>query len=233
MKIEEILKYEAANRNSIYLFKEGIFLRAYEQSAMRFVEYIADFHVFKKHFKIVNADVCYLGFPYKSFSALFEKKGIANFSETSKFVVVNGCPSRQDFAEWKRNIQLPTADDIRPQVLLRPDVTPKDLQNLQIFKRGYDIMVDLHRYAETMPRAHRYTIGARIKEEAIKLGVSTYRIGKNREVGQNWDAAVESIEVIRLLLRLLVDLKQISMRYFESLNMNMEYLYLSLTKGNR
>ena len=230
MKIEEILKIESTNKDSIILFKEGIFLRAYERSAMRFTEYIADFKVFKKHYKIVNADVCYLGFPYSNHQVLFEKNHIATYAETGKFVVVSGCPSKGDFDFWKANIQLPTAKDYKPQVLLHPDVKPKDLKNLHIFKRGYDIMVELHRYVETMPRAHRYTIGERVKNESIALAVSTYRIGHDRCVDENSMSAAENIEVIRLMLRLLADLKQISVRYFAKINQDLEYLYIELQK---
>lgn len=228
MKIEEILNIESTNKDSIILFKEGIFLRAYEQSAMRFTEYVANFKVFKKHYKIVNAEVCYLGFPYSNFKILFEKHHIDKYAETERFVVVHACPSKQDFKVWKSNIQLPTVEDVSPQVLFRPDVKPKDLKNLQIYKSGYDIMVELHRYAETMPRAHRYTIGERIKNESISLAVNTYRIGQNREVERNKSYAVENIEIIRLLLRLLTDLKKISQNYFVMINQRLEYLYLGL-----
>lgn len=123
---------------------------------------------------------------------------------------------------------MPTVEDVSPQVLFRPDVKPKDLKNLQIYKSGYDIMVELHRYAETMPRAHRYTIGERIKNESISLAVNTFRIGQNREVERNKSYAVENIEIIRLLLRLLTDLKQISQNYFVMINQRLEYLYLGL-----
>ncbi|MBQ6155939.1 MAG: four helix bundle protein [Bacteroidales bacterium] len=230
MKIEEILRIESTNTDSIILFKEGIFLRAYERSAMRFTEYIAEFKVFKRHFKVVNADVCYLGFPYSNHKILFESSQIKNYSETGYYLVIFGCPSKGDFEIWKANIQLPTAEDHKPQVLLRPDVQPKELKNLHIFKRGYDIMVELHRYAETMPRTHRYTIGERIKNESIALAVATYRIGHDRCVRENRVSAVEHIEIIRLMLRLLTDLKQVSVRYFAKINQDLEYLYVELLK---
>lgn len=230
MKIEEILRIESTNSDSIILFKEGIFLRAYERSAMRFAEYVADFKVFKKYYKIVNSDVCYLGFPYSNHKILFEKCRISNYSETDKFVVVNGCPSRDDFEVWKAGIQLPKAEDYKPHVLLHPDVQPKELKNLHIFKRGYDILVELHRYAETMPRAHRYTVGERIKKEAISLAVASYRIGHDRDEKENKAVAAENVEVIRLMLRLLVDLKQISAKYFVKINQDLEFLYMELLK---
>ena len=53
-------------------------------------------------------------------------------------------------------------EDVKPQILLRPNVSKKELENLRIYKMGYDLLVELHRYSESMPRIHRYTIGERI-----------------------------------------------------------------------
>lgn len=228
MKIEKILQYESQNNDTIILFKEGIFFRAYEQSAMRFTEYVAPFKVFKKYYKIVNAEVCYLGFPMKSVQMLFQKVNITHFADTKDFLVVNDCPSKGNFEVWKEQVKLPTEEDVKPQTLLRPDVSKKELKNLQIYKMGYDMLVELHRYAETMPRAHRYTIGERIRNEAIGLSVAAYRIGQDRNMAENRRKGVDSIEVIRLMLRLLVDLKQISLPYFSSLNVKLEQLYSQL-----
>jgi hypothetical protein len=63
MTISEILKIEETNTAQIYLIKEGFFWRAYERSAYRFVKYIRNFQVIKKHIKKVNQEVCYIGFP--------------------------------------------------------------------------------------------------------------------------------------------------------------------------
>ena len=228
MKIEKILEYEAQNNDTVILFKEGIFLRAYERSAMRFTEHIAPFKVFKKFYKIVNAEVCYLGFPMKSVRMLFQKVNITRFADMAEFMVVYGCPSKENFEVWKAGVQLPTAEDMKPETLLRPNVSKKDLKNIQIYKMGYDLMVELYRYAETMPKVHRYTVGERVRSEAIELSVVTYRIGQDRDVAENKRKAVECIEIIRLMLRMLVDLKQISLPYFTSLNVKIEHLYKQL-----
>ena len=228
MKIEKILQYESQNKDTIILFKEGIFFRAYEQSAMRFTEYIAPFKVFKKYYKIVNAEVCYLGFPMKSLDMLFQKVNITRFADTKDFLVVYDCPSKGNFEVWKANVKLPGIEDVKPETLMRPNVSKKELKNLQIYKMGYDMLVELHRYAETMPRTHRYTIGERIRNEAIGLSVATYRIGQDRDITENKRNGVDNIEIIRLMLRLLVDLKQISLPYFSSLNVKLEQLYSQL-----
>ena len=199
---------------------------------MRFTEYVAPFKVFKKYYKIVNAEICYLGFPMKSVQMLFQKANITHFVDMERFLVVYDCPSKGNFEVWKESVQLPALEDVKPQTLLRPDVSKKELKNLQIYKMGYDLLVELHRYAATMPRAYRYTVGDRIRNEAIELSVVTYRIGQDRQVVENKRRGIDCVEIIRLMLRLLVDLKEISLPYFSELNVRIEKLYYQLQLGN-
>ena len=131
MKREKILEYEAQNNDTVILFKEGIFLRAYERSAMRFTEHIAPFKVFKKFYKIVNAEVCYLGFPMKSVRMLFQKVNITRFADMAEFMVVYGCPSKENFEVWKAGVQL--------WQLLKP-------QNCPVERQKRWIMADNVRY---------------------------------------------------------------------------------------
>lgn len=230
MKIETILRHEDSNKDSIILVKEGIFFRAYERSAMRFTERIAPYKVFKKHYKIVNADVCYLGFPQKAFPVLVQQCNITNYTETDYYVVLFQCPSDTDFNQWKASIKLPTFEDVKPQIILREKVKPKDLKNLQIYKLGYDIMLELHRLVSNLPREHKFSVGERIKSEAIELGLSTYRIGMEKGVSENQKSIMERVETIRLLLRMLKDLKQLSLNYFSAVNVQMENLYQALER---
>ena len=69
---------------------------------MRFTEHVAQFKVFKKYFKIVNAEVCYLGFPTSNFKILLEKNGITKFAETEKFFIVHNTPLLKLIVDLKR-----------------------------------------------------------------------------------------------------------------------------------
>ena len=229
MKIETILSNEAANERDIVLYKEGIFFRAYERSAMRFVQHVAPFKVLKKHYKNVNADVCYLGFPMQNIAVLLQKNNLTRYSETQYYFVLFDMKEEGDFRQWKSEIPLPTVEDYRPQVIMRPDVTPKDMKNLEIFKAGYDLMLELHRYVAQMPRVSRFTIGEQVCAEAIKLGVACYHIGKNENVAFNRSEGASNLEIIRLMLRLLCDLKQMSKGFFAQVNRKIEYLYMELS----
>lgn len=230
MKIENILKHEASNESSIILFKEGIFYRAYERSAMRFTEYIADFKVFKKFFKVVNSEVCYLGFPMKNLPILMQRHGLTKYTETDYYCVIFDCPSQKDFDQWKASIELPTADDYKPVVLLRERVKPKDMNHLLIYKTGYDVMLELHRMVAQLPREHKFTVGDRIKNEALELSLAAYQIGLNKKIAENKLVVGERIEIIRLLLRMLRDLKCLSLHYFSEINTKLETLYIEVEK---
>lgn len=230
MKIETILQHEESNRDSVILFKEGIFLRAYERSAMRFTEHFAQFKVFRKYYKIVNTDVCYLGFPQKSFPTLLEKFNDIRYTETDYYIVIFGCPSQTDFNRWKASVKLPTIEDVKPQILLREKLKPKDLKNLQIYKSGYDIMLELHRLVSNLPREHKFSVGERIKSEAIEIGLSAYRIGLEKKGTEGRRRIAEGIETVRLLLRMLTDLKLLSLKYFSAVNVKMENLYQAVER---
>lgn len=65
MGISEILESEVEN-SLIKLHKEGLFWRAYEQSAFLFINNIKEYNVTKKYYKNVKQELVYLGFPQNS-----------------------------------------------------------------------------------------------------------------------------------------------------------------------
>lgn len=62
MKISEIVEHETKN-DGILLHREGIFWRAYEVSAYRFVNHIKSYQIKSKYYKNIRKDIVYLGFP--------------------------------------------------------------------------------------------------------------------------------------------------------------------------
>ncbi len=64
MKLKEIVGIEAISIGKTYLYKEGLFWRAYEVSAYLFVSYIKAYQATKKYYKVVEDDVIYIGFPH-------------------------------------------------------------------------------------------------------------------------------------------------------------------------
>lgn len=70
--IVHILSVESVNSGNIYLYREGIFYKAYERSAYAFITGVEKFMVKKKFVKCANQDVVSIGFPsdglYKHFT---------------------------------------------------------------------------------------------------------------------------------------------------------------------
>jgi len=73
MGVKEKIAQELNNENSIYLLKEGIFWRAYNQSAMRFVNNLKPLKIIRKYIKKVKQDIFYCGFPESSLDNIREK----------------------------------------------------------------------------------------------------------------------------------------------------------------
>ncbi len=62
MKIFEIVEKES-NNDAILLHREGIFWRAYEVSAYRFITHIKSYNIKSKYYKNIKKDIVYMGFP--------------------------------------------------------------------------------------------------------------------------------------------------------------------------
>ena len=72
-KINEILVVEESNDSSIYLYKEGAFWKAYQQSAYLLLKHCnVDYLVKHKYVKYVSTDVFYIGFPQSALQTLFK-----------------------------------------------------------------------------------------------------------------------------------------------------------------
>ena len=63
MTFREIIDREDQNTDSIWLYREGMFMKAYERSAFFAHTQIHEFKLSKRYIKTVNMDVISLGFP--------------------------------------------------------------------------------------------------------------------------------------------------------------------------
>ena len=63
MTFKEIISREEQNTDSIWLYREGMFMKAYERSAFFAHTLIHEFKLSKRYIKTVNMDVISLGFP--------------------------------------------------------------------------------------------------------------------------------------------------------------------------
>lgn len=85
------------------------------------------------------------------------------------------------------------------------------------------MLVELFLATNNFSRDYRFTIGEQIKKEILDMMLCIYRAnrsfqGRKSRIGE----AREKIETIRVMLRILKDLKQLNLKKFISINEKIE-----------
>jgi len=104
---------------------------------------------------------------------------------------------------------------------------------LPVYKVSYDLLVDLFVFTKEFNKEYKYTVGESIKKETIEMIVNIYRANSRKDKVGHIVKARENIEVIRVLLRLLRDLKQVNIKKFASLNDKCESVSKQLTAWHK
>jgi hypothetical protein len=95
--------------------------------------------------------------------------------------------------------------------------------NLPVYKESYLLLVELFRFTKNFTREYKYTLGESIKNETVTMITHIYRANCVKE-GRivHITSARESVELVRLFIRLLHDLHQVDLDTFIMLNMKLE-----------
>ena len=105
--------------------------------------------------------------------------------------------------------------------------------HLPVYKASYDFLVELFRFTKDFSREYKYTLGESIKKETIEMITNIYRANSNYSKAAIIQSARENVEVIRLYLRLLKDLKQVNLKKFVCLNEKVESVSRQLSAWQR
>jgi len=100
---------------------------------------------------------------------------------------------------------------------------------LPVFKASYDLLLEIFRFTANFTREYKFTIGEKLKNETLALIVLVYKANSSKTKTEIIQEAREQIELIRLLIRLLKDLKQISLNSFVIINKQVENVSKQLT----
>jgi len=100
---------------------------------------------------------------------------------------------------------------------------------LPVYKASYDLLLAIFQFTKNFTRDYKYTVGESIKKETIELINRIYRANAARDKIAVIEKARENIEVIRLYIRLMKDLKQISLDKIVTINEKIENVSKQLT----
>ncbi len=100
---------------------------------------------------------------------------------------------------------------------------------LPVYKATYDLLLAIFMFTREFKKEFKYTVGESLKKETIELLTLIYRANSRYDKNDVLQTAREQIEVIRLLIRLMKDMHQISIDKFVKVNQSVENVSKQLT----
>jgi hypothetical protein len=105
--------------------------------------------------------------------------------------------------------------------------------DLPVYKSSYDLLLEIFQFTKEFTKEYKYTVGESLKKETIDLLILIFRVNTRNDKEVVLQEARERIEVIRLLIRLMKDLKQISLKKYVTVNVKVEEVSKQLTGWQR
>ena len=100
---------------------------------------------------------------------------------------------------------------------------------LPVYKASYDLLLEIFQFTKEFSKDFKYTVGESLKNETIKLLTLIFRANSRTDKQMVLQEAREQIEVIRLLIRLMKDMRQVSLKIFVQVNQKVEEVSKQLT----
>jgi hypothetical protein len=101
--------------------------------------------------------------------------------------------------------------------------------HLPVYKTTYDLFLEIFKLTRNFSREYKFTIGQRLKDETLDLMTNIFRANVAQRKNRTIQKARENIEIIRLLIRALKDLKEINLKKFVRINVYIESVSKQLT----
>lgn len=105
--------------------------------------------------------------------------------------------------------------------------------HLPVYKASYDLLVMIFDFTQQFKKEYKYTIGEKLKMETVEMITNIYRANVRKDKTNLLQTARENVEVIRLYLRLLKDLRQISIGKLVLINEKLESVSKQLTAWHK
>ena len=93
---------------------------------------------------------------------------------------------------------------------------------LPVYKACYDLLIEIFQFTGEFSREYKFTVGENLKKETIDLLKLIFRANTRTDKISVLQEARESIEIIRLMIRVMKDMKQISLKRFVAVNQKVE-----------
>ena len=245
MKIDEIYTIESTNGCNIHLVRDRLFWQAWEKSAFYFVKLFRSYKVHSRFVQKTCSEMIWLGFPKGNLDNLQSEaleKGLHWQVLDENHIVVSGFKELDGFKAWKKGIvanaiqktpksqmslfDLAVAADDPP--LLHEKVTERDTkfddsEQLKLFCGTYDLCLEVFRSTVKVAKDYKYGLADRLRDESLSMTVRVHQnLNGLGNVGKDEIACF--VNRLRIKLRLLRDLRQISTKRWIFMNKQLEDL---------
>lgn len=102
-------------------------------------------------------------------------------------------------------------------------------EHLPVYHSVYRLIQLIFEYTRDYPREYKYTLGQDMKRDAIVLVRSIYRANRSQEKQAWLDEFLDSFEILKLEIRLSVDMRLLSIRHQSELSLLMESIGKQIT----
>lgn len=206
MTFKEILAREESNVDSIWLYREGLFVKAYDRSAFFAHTLIHEFKVSRRYIKSVNADVYSVGFPEMTVPKWLN----AYVYETVQDGLIR-CYTRSSFDEvafqnWKECVSVNVGDRFTPHTAI--------IEKAPVYKTAYDLLLQVLSFSKNVSKHNFSPVCQRLKELSYSLSYSVRTLYDVADRDSHIQNALEMCSEIGFLLQLLKDLKEISLKTY-------------------
>ncbi len=94
--------------------------------------------------------------------------------------------------------------------------------DLPVYKASYDLVIAIFQFSKNFKREYKYTLGESLKKETLDLLMLIYRANVRYDKLEVIQKAREQIEMIRLMIRILKEMREISLHQFVAVNIIIE-----------
>ena len=95
---------------------------------------------------------------------------------------------------------------------------------LPIYKDTYKLILLIYKRTKEFSREYKYTLGQDMKRDSIILVRSIYRANRNTDKRQYLEEFLDNFEILKLEVRLCVDLKLISIKHLAEISKMLEII---------
>ena len=218
MTQKEIIDRELCNTDSVWLYLEGTFLKAYERSAFAFCTRIKSYNVLRKESKTLGRDILYVGFPQSASDRTLANCMVQRIDDKTLRVVLSTPIGLNDFEAWRDAQEVAMAS----RAMLSP--YSKVIDKTPVYKLSYDILSQIALITKNVSKQMQTPFAVRARELAYQACWNVRRvydvIGEARDVLIS--RALPLYDELCFNLQFLNDSREISLNSFALLSEQIE-----------